>query len=73
MQPNAPCERCDRQCIPGDVATKSCSHSQCPIPSRVDRQAGPLMVRHIIGGHEVMLPSDARLNPPDDDLGGLYD
>lgn len=45
------------------------------------RQAGPLMVRHIIDGHEVLLPSDAKLRPrlkpageidPDEPLGGLY-
>ena len=36
-------------------------------------QAGPLMVRHIIDGHEVLLPADAKLNPPSDDLGGCYD
>lgn len=26
-------------------------------------QAGPLMVRHVIDGHEVMLPADAVLRP----------
>ena len=38
-----------------------------------EKQRGSLMVRHIIDGHEVLLPADAKLNPPSDDLGGCYD
>lgn len=29
-----------------------------------DTQAGPLMVRHIIDGHEVLLPVWCKLHPP---------
>jgi hypothetical protein len=41
--------------------------------SRARSQGGPLMVRHMIDGHEVLLPADAKLDPPADDLGGCYD
>ena len=43
-----------------------CSEPKCP-------HYMPRMVRHVIDGHEVLLPSDAKLNPPSDDLGGCYD
>jgi len=33
-------------------------------------QAGPLMVRHVIDGHEVLLPADAKFNLSD--LGATY-
>lgn len=31
--------------------------------SRDGTQAGPLMVRHVIDGREVLLPADAELHP----------
>jgi hypothetical protein len=39
-------------------------------PRNNGRQAGPLMVRHIIDGQEVLLPEDAQFDR--DDLGGTY-
>lgn len=48
--------------------------------SRARSQAGPLMVRRVIDGHEVLLPADAKLHKPlkpgdaidDHPLGGTY-
>lgn len=44
-----------------------------PIESRLkilrdSMQAGPLMVRHVIHGHEVLLPADAVFLPKDETL-----
>ena len=35
---------------------------------RDSMQAGPLMVRHVIHGHEVLLPADAVFPPKDETL-----
>ena len=52
-----------------------------PVEKVKQPQAGPLMVRHVIDGHEVLLPDDAKLPPrltPQDNvdletpLGGTY-
>lgn len=66
--------------IDGWMENPNCLRNcDCHLDPR-NRRAGPLMVRHVIGGHEVLLPADAKLSPrltSDDklelpDLGGCY-
>lgn len=68
-----------------DSESKRCEMLGCTRAERcawgVTMQAGPIMVRHVIHGREVLLPYYARLRAPlgpndkvenDDPLGGTY-